>query len=96
MISTGAKIGAVVGASVAIVLITLTLLRPFPWYVNGAVEKMTFRLCPLFMLGFASGIGSMTTLIIFTILANAILYAIAFTVIAAIMTVYRRLRFHAK
>jgi hypothetical protein len=91
MIITGAKIGAVVGASVAIILLTLTFVRPFPWYMNGAIEKLTFRLCPLFILGFANGMGSMTVVVIITIIGNAILYGTAFGVIAAIVSLFKRL-----
>ena len=96
MIKAGTKLGAVVGASVAIILLTLTFVRPFPWYMNEAIEKLTFSLCPLFILAFANGMGSMTTVVIIAIIGNAILYGIVFGVIAAMISLYKRLRLHAK
>jgi hypothetical protein len=83
--------GAAVGAGVAIVLITLTFVEPFPWQMGGAIDRLTFRLCPLFILGFWNGMGSMTELIIVTIIGNAILYGIAGGIIASIVSLYKRL-----
>jgi ABC-type nitrate/sulfonate/bicarbonate transport system permease component len=84
----GALLGASVGAGVAIVLITLTLVRPFPWQVNGVIEHLTFRLCPLFILGF--GLGSWASVFVVTIIGNAILYGATFGTIAAVASMYKR------
>jgi hypothetical protein len=84
-------IGASVGASLAIVLITLSSIRPFPWYANGYIDELTFRLCPLFILEFWNGIHSMALLVIITIIGNAILYGIAGGIIAAIASLYKRI-----
>jgi len=59
--------------------------------MNGTIERLTFRLCPLFILGFWNGIHSMTLLVIITIIGNAILYGIAGGIIAAIASLYKRL-----
>ncbi len=83
-------IGAAVGAGVAIVLITLTFVRPF-YMANGFIESLTFRLCPLFILGFANGMGSMTSVVIITMIGNAILYGIAGMIIAAIISLLKHL-----
>jgi hypothetical protein len=88
-IRNAAMIGAAVGTGVAIVLITLTFVRPFPWQVDGAVEKLTFRLCPLFILGF--GMGSWTSVVVVTIVGNAILYGAAFGAIATVVSLCRRI-----
>jgi hypothetical protein len=82
-------IGAALGTGVAIILITLTFARPFPWQVDGAVERLTFRLCPLFILGF--GMGSWASVIVVTIFGNAILYGTAFGAVAAVVSLCRRL-----
>lgn len=89
-IREGALIGAAIGAIVATILITLSFSRPFPWYMNGAIEKLTFKLCPLFILGFANGMGSMTNVVIITIIGNAILYGIAGGIIAVIFSLFKR------
>jgi uncharacterized membrane protein (GlpM family) len=95
MIKKGAMIGAGIGASVAIVLITLSDIQPF-YMANGVIDSLTFRLCPLYILGFAKGMGSMTNVVIITIIGNAFLYGIAGGIIAAMVSLYKRLRFHAK
>lgn len=95
MIRKAAMIGAAVGVGIASVLITLPFVNPF-YTANGAIEGLTFRLCPLYFLVFANGMGSMTNVVIITIIGNAILYGIAFGIIAAIVSLYRRFRFHTK
>jgi len=89
-IRDGALIGAAIGAIPAIILITLTFFSPFPWYMNGAVEKLTFKLSPLFILGFANGMGSMTNVVIITVIGNAILYGIGGGIIAVIVSLFKR------
>lgn len=84
-------IGAAVGIGVAVVLITLDLVRPFPVFVDDAIEHLAFRLCPLYILGFANGMGSMTNVVIVTIIGNAILYGFAFGIIATMISPFRRL-----
>jgi hypothetical protein len=90
-IRNGALIGTAAGAGVAIILITLSCFSPFPWYMNGTIERLTFRLCPLFILGFANGMGSMANVVMITILGNAILYGIAGGIIATMVSLYKRL-----
>ena len=84
-----ALIGAAVGAGIAIVLIPLTLVNPF-YRANAAIEWLTFRLCPLFILGFANGVGSMTNVVVLTIVGNAILYGCLFGVAASIVSFFKR------
>jgi hypothetical protein len=59
--------------------------------MNGYIERLTFQLCPLFILMFWNWIHSMTLLVIITIIGNAILYGIAGGIIAAIVSLYKRL-----
>lgn len=93
-ILTGAFRGAVVGAGIAILMISLDQLRPFPVPVNSFIERATFRLCPLFILGFSSEVKSMTSLIIITIIGNALLYGALFALIAIGDTLIRKLIAH--
>jgi len=84
-------IGSAVGAGLAVVLITLDLVRPFPWQVNGVVERLTFRrLCPLYVLGFANGMGSMTNVVVVTVIGNAILYGTIGAATAAVGCLFNR------
>jgi hypothetical protein len=88
----GAVIGAVVGASVAIVVIILITVRHSPWQVSDVlVERLTFLLCPFFVLAFVESMGSMARLIVITIVGNALLYAATFGVIAAFVSLFKRI-----
>ena len=78
----GAVVGGVVGAGIAIVMISLDRLRPFSVSVNSFIERATFRLCPLFIFGFSNDVKSMTVLVIITILGNVLLYGVLFGLIA--------------
>lgn len=89
-IKRGAAIGAGLGAGVAIILLSLEHFRPFSPHVNSVVERLTFRLCPLYILGFANGMGSMAVLVIVTILGNALLYGVALGMITALAKLFQR------
>ncbi len=66
--------GVVVGAGIAVVLISLQHVRPFTPDGNAFVERLTFKACPLYMLGFMNGLKSVALVDILTILGNAIIY----------------------
>jgi hypothetical protein len=89
-IKTGVITGAIAGSAVAIVLLSLHHARLFSPYANSVIERLTFRLCPLYILGFANGMGSMTVLVIVTILGNAILYGVALGIVSALGTLFQR------
>jgi hypothetical protein len=89
LIKRGATIGAIVGAGVAIGLLSLEHVRPFSPHVDSVVERLTFRLCPLYILGFANGMGSMAVLVIVTILGNALLYGVALGMVTALATLFQ-------
>jgi hypothetical protein len=68
----------------------LDSFRPFPWQVNVVVERLTFMLCPFYILGFSNEIHSMTELVAITIVGNAILYGAALGAIAAVVSLFKR------
>jgi hypothetical protein len=88
-LKTGVITGALIGAGVAILLLSLEHIRPFSPHANAAIERLTFRLCPLYILGFANGIG-MAVLVTVTIVGNAILYGLALGILAAFTGLFRR------
>jgi hypothetical protein len=89
-IRKGTITGAIAGVCIAIILLFLDHLRLFAPNANAAIERLTFRLCPLYILGFANGMGSMTVVIIVTILGNAVLYGIALGVLAVLPALFQR------
>ena len=94
IIRVGAILGAAIGSGVAVLMISLVYLRPFSVPVNVFVERATFKLCPLFILGFTSVVGSTTSLCIVTVAGNALLYGAVFGAVAAVfslgVTLFRR------
>lgn len=85
-----AGIGAVVGVGIAVVLVPLIQIRPFPVAVNSFLERVTFKLCPLLVLGFSSDMKSMTGVVVVTILGNAVLYGLIFGLVAGAVSLFRR------
>jgi hypothetical protein len=90
-IKKGILAGAIAGVAVAILCISLDYIRPFTTGLNAFVERTTFKLCPLYALGFSDSVKTMGTLIALTILGNAVLYGVGFGAIAAIASLIRRL-----
>jgi hypothetical protein len=81
-IKVGAISGGIVGTGLAVVLLSLEYIRPFSPNANAFVERMTFKLCPLYVLGFTNLVSSEWMVVVLTILGNAMLYGIAFGIIA--------------
>jgi hypothetical protein len=73
--SKAATAGAAIGIAVALLLTGLVFWRPFPVAVNSSIERLTFALCPLYILGFAGWPRSMIGVLAVTVASNAILYA---------------------
>ena len=92
MIKAAARLGAILGTGISAVLVTLTFVRPFPWQINGAIERLTFGLCPLLRLAFGPGMGSMILVAVIAIIGNAILYGALFAAVAAVVSLYKRRR----
>jgi hypothetical protein len=90
-IRVGAISGGIVGTGIAVVLLSLEYIRPFPPNANAFVERMTFKLCPLYILGFTNLVSREWMVAVLTILGNAVLYGIAFGIIAAIVSLFKRL-----
>lgn len=89
-IKTGAITGAIVGAGVAVVLLSLVHIRPFSPDTNAFFEKLTFKVCPLYVLGFMNVVTSMASVVVLTILGNAVLYGAVFAGAAGILAVLKR------
>jgi hypothetical protein len=82
IVRTGGRFGlagAIFGAALAVVLMSLCEINLYP--LNGFIERVAFRLCPLYILGFAS--ISWVGLIAVVLLSNAILYGAIFAVVGA-------------
>jgi hypothetical protein len=91
IIRIGAIWGAALGIGIAVLMISLDELGPFSVPVNGFVERATFRLCPLFILGFSTYVKSNASLYLVTIGGNAVLYGTLFAVIGLGVALFRRL-----
>lgn len=85
IVRIGATWGAIVGAGTAVLMISLDELMPFSVTMNGFVERATFRLCPLYILGFTSFVKSMTSLCLITVAGNALLYGIVFAAVSSVI-----------
>jgi len=92
-IKNGAITGAIVGASVAVVMIALdnSNLGRISIPLSSFVDRAIFTVCPLYVLGFTKTVSSKASWFLVTILGNAALYGIAFGIIAAIVSLFKRL-----
>jgi hypothetical protein len=91
-IRVGAVWGALTGIALAIILISLDNANILPFSVHPFEERLTFRLCPLYILGFSNDIHSMTALVAVTIAGNAVLYGLAGAVVGAVAGLVKRAR----
>jgi hypothetical protein len=85
-----AGIGTAVGVGVAAILLPLIEIRPFPVAVNSFLERITFKLCPLLILGFSNEAKSMASVILVTIFGNAVLYGLLFGLVAGGVSTFRK------
>lgn len=90
VVRIGSMVGAVAGAAIAVALISLVTLRPFSVPVNGFIENVTFRICPLFILGFSSYVRNWAELLFITIVGNAFLYGAWGAIIGLIIVLSRK------
>ena len=93
-IKFGAILGGIAGTGIAVVLLSLEYIRPFPPNANAFIERMTFKLCPLYVLGFTNVVSREWRVGVLTIIGNTLLYGIAFGIIAAIISLFKRLATH--
>jgi hypothetical protein len=89
-IKNGVITGAAVGVGVAVALLSLEYIRPFPPNANAFVEQATFKLCPIYILIFTNYVSKEWMVIGLTILGNAVLYGLAFGVLAALLGLFQR------
>jgi hypothetical protein len=94
-------VGAVTGVAIAGIMIPLVQLGPYSLgpasaSVNSFIQSSVFVLCPLFILGFFNDAESMTSLVLITVLGNALLYGTLFGLIAGGGTLVRWLAVHRK
>ena len=89
-IKMGIITGSVAGSGVAIILITLDNIGPFSPNMNAFVDRLTFRLCPLYMLGFTNLVTSNSGVVVLAILGNAVLGAALFGGLTAILSLFKR------
>jgi hypothetical protein len=87
---SGAILGGIVGTGIAVVLLSLEYIRPFPPNANAFVERVTFKLCPLYVLGFTSLVSREWMVIVLTILGNAVLYGLMFAGAGGILSLFKR------
>jgi hypothetical protein len=74
-------VGATSGVALAAVLMTLERINLYP--LDGFIDHLTFRLCPLYILGFSS--ISWIGLIAVVIVSNALLYGAIFEAVGAVV-----------
>jgi len=59
--------------------------------LSSFVDRAIFTVCPLYVLGFTKAVSSKASWFLVTILGNAVLYGVAFGIIAAIVSLFKRL-----
>ena len=89
-IKNGVITGATVGVGVAVILLSLEYIRPFPPNANAFVERATFKLCPIYILIFTNYVSKEWMGIALTILGNAVLYGLVFGGVAGLLSLFKR------
>jgi len=92
MIKKFIMFGASTGLGVALLLLLLIFVRPFPVSVNGYVEHVARYLCPTLLLFFSSSFHSAGAAISVIVLSNTMLYAIVFGIVGIIASSTRNKR----
>ena len=90
IIKTGTVVGAIFGAGLAIALTSLDQTRPFSPNTNAFIDRAVFAACPLYVLGFSNSISSLGAVIALTIMGTAVLYGLAFCVLATLYSLGTR------
>jgi hypothetical protein len=89
-ILSGAIKGAVAGVGIAIVMILLDELGPFSVPVNSFIDRLIFKLCPFYALGFSKDVPNKAAWFLITIAGNAVLYGALFALIALAIGLFQR------
>lgn len=82
--------GVIAGGSLAIILLLLVRIRPFPVEVNAWIEWLTFKICPFYLLGFTSWIPTASGVVVVTVLGNAVVYGAVGTLLLFVCRLVRR------
>ncbi len=86
----GAIRGAVVGAGIAILMISLDQLGPFSVPVNSFIDRAIFKVCPFYVLGFSKDVTSKAAWFSITIAGNALVYGALFALVVLGDTLLRK------
>jgi hypothetical protein len=91
-IRNAALTDAIVGSSVAIVMIVLdnSNLGRISIPLHILVDRAIFTVCPLYVLGFTKAVSNKATWFLATISGNAVLYGAAFAGVAGILSLFKR------
>lgn len=94
MLKTGAITGAIVGASVAIVMIALdnSNLGRISIPLSAFVDRAVFTVCPFYALGFTKVVSNKASWFLVTVLGNAVLYGFVFAGITGIISLVKRVK----
>jgi len=93
LIRTGAITGAIVGAALAVIMISLHSLNlgrisiPLSVFIDRAI----FTVCPFYALGFTNFVSNKASWFLATILGNTLLYGVLFSLVASGVVLFRRL-----
>ena len=92
LIRNAAVKGAIVGISVAVVMIALdnSNLGRISIPLHAFVDRAIFTVCPLYVLGFTRVVSSKASWFLAAILGNALIYGAAFAGVAGILSLFKR------
>ncbi|MGA9060409.1 MAG: hypothetical protein WB341_01960 [Terracidiphilus sp.] len=76
--------GAIFGVVLAVFLMALTFMHPGP--LTEFILRLTFRLCPLFVVGI--GLKSWLGLITVVLVSNAFIYGVPFAAIGGVIATF--------
>jgi len=76
--------GSALGTCIAVFLIAAENIHP-----SGLLDKLILTFCPLYILGFAPFVKSYIELWVITLVGNAIIYGIIFTVGASLFLLFK-------
>jgi hypothetical protein len=85
-IKNGAVIGAAIGTGLAVIMIALDQLRMFSIPVNDFIDRVIFRVCPLYILGFSAAVPNKAVWFLLTVMGNMVIYGM----VGAVLSVFAR------
>jgi hypothetical protein len=92
LIKLGAVRGAAVGLALAVIMISLDNLNlgriSIP--LSSFIDRAIFKVCPLYILGFSNFVTNKPVWFLVTILGNVFIYGLLGVLIAAGMSLFRK------